>query len=194
MTLTLIATLGTANANSYQDQVSAQAIIDTIPNASAWTLADGGVVVAGGQRDQALVRATSMLDIMKYRGTRVGTSDTQALAWPRVFVPDPDGGSVDGQWIGWVGATIYLSSTSIPRRILRAHVALALEILRAGGNDVWGAADATSANIIREKIGPLETDYSAPGDRRLGMRAYPQVWREIWPLLEISHPAGVQRA
>lgn len=194
MALTLIATLGAPNSNSYQDQTSAQAIIDTIPNASAWTLADGGAVVPGGQRDQALVYATTMLDVLKYRGMKVGTADTQALAFPRVFVPDPDGGAFDGQWTGWVGGTIYLSSTVIPRRILRAHAALTLEILRAGGADIWGADDSAAADIVREKIGPLETDYSDPRVRRLGLRRYPQVWREIWPLLEMSQPASVQRA
>lgn len=184
--LILVATIGGPTSNSYQDSVSAQAILNAVPNTDAWDNADPDT------QDQSLVRATQMFESLKWLGVKVGSYTSQALNWPRNFVPDPDYGSVDSQWIGWVGATVYLPGTVIPTRVLRGHAALALEILRAGTADVWGMDD--TVNVLDEQVGTLRTQYADVSKRRLGLRAYPQVWREIFPLLELSRPGRVERA
>lgn len=191
MALVLDATVGGANSNAYLDQAAAQAYIDGTPNASAWTTADGGIVVAGGQRDQALVYATTLLEAIPWKGVKIGTATTQALCWPRNFVQDPDAGTPENPWFGWSGVTIYLDGTTIPRRILRATTALALEILRAGTDDVAGVDP--NINVKVAKTGPLDTEFVEPYLQRRNLQYYPTVWREIWPLTKASAQARVER-
>lgn len=191
MTLVLDATVGGANSNAYLDQSAAQVYIDGTPNAAAWTSADGGGVVSGGARDQALVYATRLLEAIPWRGVKIGTATTQALCWPRNFVEDPDAGTTENPWFGWSGVTIYLDGTTIPKRILRATTALALEILRAGTSDVAGVDP--NINVKSSKVGPLETVNVDPWLQRRGLQYYPEVWREIWPLTKAYQQARVDR-
>lgn len=187
MALTLDATVSGVASNSYLTIAQCQAYMDATPNADKWTAA-GTVLQA-----QALVAATSMLDTVAYRGfkTKVG----QALQWPRGSVLDPDYGDTTGATAGYmVGGFwgVYLDLAAIPKRIERGCAALALEILRAGTADVWGI-DST-ANVARKQIDVLQTEYVPVGQRRFGLRVYPQVWRHIYPLTQASAGTSVERA
>lgn len=186
MALSLDTTVGGVNANSYADLSTAQAIIDATPNATAW-----GVDAA--KQTQALVAATTMVDAPEYQGIK--SSFTQSRSWPRYGVSDPDYGqsrlgpttyTVTGQW------GFYLDNTKIPTRMIRATVMLALEILRAGTSDVWGV-DKT-ANIAKKQIDVLSTEFVSVSERRFGLRVYPSVWREVFPLTMASQPSTVERA
>jgi hypothetical protein len=69
---------------------------------------------------------------------------------------------------------------------------LALAILRAGTKDIWGVEP--TRDIKRKVVGPLETEWVTPAQRRFGLRAFPAVWREIYPLTLACEPATVERA
>lgn len=193
MALVLDATIGGVAANSYLTQADAIALVDGIPNALAWINADA---TAGGAREQALVYATTLLDALRVQGVK--TTFSQALLWPRGGVLDPDYGSGSDAFTGYVinmGGEFgqYLSMTDIPARVKKACVMLALEILRAGTADVWGID--TTVNVAKKSIGSgaIGTDYIDIRMRRLGLRAFPNVWRNIGPLTLSARPQTVER-
>lgn len=84
MALALVATVGSASANSYSTEAEVAAVMDELlPVPEAWDRADSDT------RARAMVKATRILDALPWRGERV--DDTQVLAWPRVDVPKPSG-------------------------------------------------------------------------------------------------------
>lgn len=191
MPLVLDATIAGAASNSWVDMTTAQAIIDETPNADAWTAATSTL------RTQALVSSCRMLSTVAWRGTK--TTTTQALPWPRYFVLDPDAGATASGFTGWTGVGFYLDSSTIPDRVRRAQVALALEILRASpslssatGSDVWGRDESLEKKTVRVDV--LSTEYVERSARRIGLRQYPQVWRLIYPLTLASDSLRVERA
>jgi len=83
MPLILIATPGSASANSYATVAEADLFHEGHVYASAWWALDPIPKVV------ALVHATRVLDEqVQWNGTR--TTETQALRWPRFGVPDRD--------------------------------------------------------------------------------------------------------
>jgi len=187
MALTLDPTPSGTVANTFVDLADAQAIIDATPNSDAWG-------TDATKQTQALIYATSLLGAVEYMGFK--TKVQQALSWPRASVIDPDYGSTSGAFSGYMihgGAWgVYLDQNAIPTRITRACVMLALEIMRAGTADVWGI-DKT-ANIAKKQIDVISTEYVSVSERRFGLRVYPSVWREIYPLTMASQPTSVERA
>lgn len=189
MPLVLVSTVGGPGSNSYQDATGVQAVLDGVPNADAW------VALAGNAPQQALicVHATTLMEALAYQGQKVAV--TQALSWPRQWVEDPDFGDIDGPTGGLTHAGVYgvyLSNAVIPRRILRAHAFLCLEIARAGTSDVWGI-DAT-LNVHRKQVDVIVTEYVDVAQRRIGLRKFPTVWTALWPLTRAAKPQMVERA
>lgn len=124
---------GIANAESYISVADATARHAALGNA-AWTGADA-------VKEAALRRATQYM-LQSYRGRWKGTrlKREQALDWPRY------GARVDG---------FDLPSNEVPPEVANACADLALRALSADLNADQGRA------VIREKIGPLETEYAA---------------------------------
>jgi len=83
MAITIIATPGSASANSYATYAEAEAYFETRIDYDAWTDA------VEETRKAALVLATGLLDkSYSWAGSKV--SETQALRWPRYNVVDQD--------------------------------------------------------------------------------------------------------
>lgn len=188
MSVDVVATVGGATANAYLDEDAAQALLDGVPNTSAWDTATSDA------RGVALVYATRMIDALLYLGAKAST--TQALSWPRAYVVDPDYSTV-GANSGPFGIMLdtwpgYLVTTAIPTRIKRGTTMLAFEILRAGTADVWGV-DA-SLNVRRKQVDVISTEYYDRSQRLTGLRKYPSVYREVFPLTLASEPRSVNRA
>jgi hypothetical protein len=163
---TLIATAGASNANAFVSVADTDTYMDARLNASAWTgEADEDV------KERALIEATRELNLWAWKGNR--TTSTQALAWPRDLVHNPDSPNFD-----------YFANTVIPQRVKDATCELALEFLKAGTTDV--AALERTANVARKKTDVLETDYVAPQFRAKGLARYPRVIALIAPLAEAS--------
>jgi hypothetical protein len=134
---------GQATAESYISVANADARHTAFGN-TAWTGTDA-------VKEQALRRATAYMT-QAYRGRWTGTKLTsaQALDWPR--------------W-GVMLEGFPVASDSIPADIANACADLALKAL---ADDL--APDLTRA-IVREKVGPLETEYAAYSSQATSYRA-----------------------
>lgn len=164
MSITIVATAGAADANSFVTVLEADAYLATRLNASAWT--------GDENKKAALCEATRELSLATYQGDRA--SETQALAWPRFNAPNPDGTSCYALY----------DETVIPQRIKDATCELALEFLRAGTTDV--AALDTKIGVIEKTVGPLTTRYADPSQRAQGLARYPRVIKLLAPLIGIG--------
>ena len=133
MTLIVENGTGLSTAESYISVADADARHTALGN-TAWTGDDA-------TKEKALRRATQHMEgayRQRWRGTRLLRA--QALSWPRY------GAEVDG----WA-----IESTVVPTEVANACADLAVKAL----TDEL-AADQTRA-VIREKVGPIETEYSA---------------------------------
>jgi hypothetical protein len=133
MTLIVEDGTGLSTAEAYTSVADADARHTAMGN-TAWT----GTTAA---KEAALRRATQFME-QRFRSRWKGTRHTrdQALSWPR-YGAEADGYALD--------------STSVPDDIANACADLALRALADDLNP-----DQTRA-VIREKVGPLETEYSA---------------------------------
>lgn len=120
---------------------------------TAWTGTDAA-------KEAALRRASAYME-QAYRTRWAGLkrNETQALSWPRVNV------LVDG-WI--------VAIDEVPAEVANACADLALKALTADLN-----ADLTRT-VIREKVGPLETEYAAFSPERA---RYPAIDMALAPFL-----------
>lgn len=168
MTISIVATVGSASSNSFVTEAEAISYMATRLNASAWTTLSGSTCIE--TEKAALIEATRDLSVRLWLGTR---SDTvQALSWPRLFVPNPD--------VPFYGIYFY-PSTAIPQRVKDATCELAFQFLKAGSSDL-AEADPT-IDIKRKKVDVLETEYVERGQRPKGLRRFPRVWNYVAPLL-----------
>lgn len=135
---------GLANAESYISVADADARHTAFGN-SAWTGSDA-------VKEAALRRATAYM-MQAYRGRWKGTRlmRAQALDWPR------HGAVVDG--FDW-------PSNAVPEEVANACADLAIKALAGDLN-----ADQNGRAVIREKVGPLETEYAEYGSTAAQYRA-----------------------
>lgn len=154
MSVTLVATAGAANANSYLTQVQAQAYFDTRLFTEAWA--------TSSSKDKALMMATRILDKFgqpyKYfvparngvaahyrtrpQWTGAPATTTQRLAWPRTGMVDMNGNEV--------------SSSTIPDALVEATAELALQLIpedRTLDNDV------SVLGLTSLKAGPVSMSF-----------------------------------
>lgn len=192
MPVTLDATVGGASANSYVAVAAADEYLGAHPFAAAWR----ALGASGDDLDtkhRALIHATRQLDALRYVGDMSTT--TQALQWPRRYVPDPRRRDAVGDPVAsspftvggpmaLVDSDLWLPADAIPARITEATCELALILVAAGTTDplaLPGASSAAStANVKREVVGPLETEYFAPAEMTgpaaaVGLARYPNV-------------------
>ncbi len=143
MTLVVEDGSGKANAESYISVADADARHTALGN-SAWT----GDTTA---KEAALRRATAYME-QAYRSRWTGERMTaaQALSWPRWGV------CVEG---------FIVDSDAVPNEVAHACADLALRSLE---NDL--AADLTRG-VLREKVGPIETEYDAASPQATRFRA-----------------------
>lgn len=147
-----------ADAESYASVAAADTYHANRGN-TAWA-----AIATTALKEAALRKATDYMGqcfLTRWKGYRYST--TQALDWPRSMVPMPGG----------YGVTYY-ATNAIPVAVINACCELAL---RASAGDL---AEDTAQEIIREKVGQLETEYQ-PGSRA-GAR-YPAITRLLGPLL-----------
>tara|TARA_B100001287_G_scaffold30638_1_gene21885 strand:+ start:1581 stop:2141 length:561 start_codon:yes stop_codon:yes gene_type:complete len=151
MAISIVATVGSASANSYVTLTEAQAFIDG--------QVESDDVVAWGnstddQKNRALFSSTQRIDREKFLGARV--ADTQALEWPRSGVRKPDtysnlyGLSFPNRLV----ADYYLD-TEIPDRVKHAQIVLAVYLNNnKDGIGLSGLEDFASVNIGNINITP----------------------------------------
>jgi len=143
MTLIVEDGTGRADAESYVSLADANARHTAFGN-SAWTGTDAA-------KEAALRRATAHMEQayrQRWKGTRLFRA--QSLSWPRY------GAIVDN---------FPIDSTVVPEAVANACADLALKALADDLNP-----DLTRT-VIREKVGPLETEYSANAPEATRYRA-----------------------
>jgi hypothetical protein len=154
----LVATSGSASANSFITVEDADTYMELRLNSDAWTGDD--------DKAKALVEATREISVMEFYGERTDT--TQALSFPREFLPNPDSPNAD-----------YYTNTEIPQRVKDATCELALEFLKAGTTDL-GSADS-NRGVIEKTVGPLTTRWESSQARVTGLSRYPRVLKLLAP-------------
>lgn len=168
---TVIATAGASDANSFVTVADCTTYLDGRLNTSAWTAA------SADDKARAVISATRLLNGLRYLGSTV--SETQALQWPRAYVPNPDA-PFDADPTRPFDEVVYYVETEIPQRIVDATCELALEFLNAGTTD-FAALDG-DANLTSKTIGPISKTWAAAGKPQ-GMARFPLVLNLLRPLL-----------
>lgn len=142
MTITVETGSGSATAEAFVSVTDSDTYHSNRGN-TAWAALTTAV------KEQCLRKATDYME-GQYRARWQGykNSATQALSWPRAFV------YVEPFYLGAIGSYPYLvASNIVPVEVKNACAELALKAATA---DLL--ADTTQ-QVIREKIGPLETEY-----------------------------------
>ena len=165
MAITIVATVGSATANSFVTLAEAEVYMEGRGNKALWTAATDAA------KDIALAEATRDIDLKEYTGRRA--SSTQSLSWPRDWAVDPDN-PVQG----------YFDTDEVPTRVKNATCELAFQYIKAGTTDL--AAIDSATNIKRKKVDVLETEYFASSTTPQGLGRYPRVMQYIRPLLANS--------
>ncbi len=126
-----------------------------------------------GAQEAILRRAALQMDSMPWKGRAV--SRDQALAWPRAEVKRN----------GWV-----LLQDEIPAQVKAGQMALATEIHA----DDLSPPEQRLGAISREKVGPLETEYSIAGASISKPAATRQSYAQFAGLLESSSQVNLVRS
>ena len=174
MAITLDATVGGANANTYITLDDANAIIE------GFVLSDDNAAWDGSTTDnknRALFTAAQRIDREKFLGSRV--SDTQALEWPRSGVRKPD------TYTNLYGLSFpnrlvadYYTDTEIPERVKKAQVVLAVYLnnnrngLELSGLEDFAAVSIGNINVTPRFFGAVGIDRIPPivGHYLMGIR------------------------
>ena len=164
MSVTLDATVGGANANTYVTLADADTFVNNLvlsDDVEAW----GSTPTL--QKNRALFTATQRIDREKFLGARV--ADTQALEWPRSGVRKPDtytnlyGLSFPNRLV----ADYYLD-TEIPDRVKHAQIVLAVYLnnnrngLELSGLEDFAAVSVGNINVTPRFYGATGIDRIPP--------------------------------
>ena len=181
MAVTIDATVGSANANSYLTLADAQAIVDGMVEGDdgvAWESA------SDDQKNRALYTATQRLDRERFLGARA--TDTQGLQWPRTGVRKPDT-YVNTYATGFPFriSDDYFTDTEIPDQIKRAQVVLAIYLNNnKDGIGLSGLEDYKSVSIGSLSVTPSKTG-------AVGADRVPPLFERYLTGLRISGPGNI---
>lgn len=135
--MALDATLGGASANSYVTVAEADAYFATSFGRTPWGSA------SAANKEIVLIESTRLLDLLvSWKG--YVKSDTQALRWPRTYVPNIDGRYLES----------YISDSIVPKDVKNAVFELAYSLLSNGG------FQASENELAKVKVGPVSIDFS----------------------------------
>jgi hypothetical protein len=178
MAITIDATIGGTNANSYQTLADAQAIVDGMvqdADVTAWAAATTDA------KNRALYTATQRLDRERFIGAR--STDTQALQWPRTGVRKPDT-YINTYAVGFPFriTTDYYTDTEIPDQIKKAQVMLAVYL----NNNVDGLGLTGLEDFKNVKVGSLDVTPA----QSMGADKIPPLVERYMTGLRISGPGN----
>ena len=181
MAITLDATVGGANANTYLTLSDANAIVDGLvqdADVIAWASA------TDDQKNRALYTAAQRLDRERYLGARV--TDTQAMQWPRTGVRKPDT-YINTYAVGFPFriTTDYFTDTEIPDQVKKAQAILAVYL----NNNKDGIGLSGLEDYKNVKIGSIDVTpdkYGAVGADRI-----PPIIERYLTGLRISGPGNI---
>lgn len=182
MPISIDATVGGANANSYLTLNEAQALIDGFvqdADVTAWASA------TTDQKNRALVSATQRVDRERFLGARA--TDTQALQWPRTGVRKPDT-YINTYAVGFPFriTTDYFTDTEIPSQIKYAQAILAVYLQ----NNTAGLALSGLEDYRSITIGSLSVTTAGASSQATGADRVPPLYERYLTGLRISGPGN----
>ena len=183
MAITIVATAGSATANSYLTLADANAIVEGLvpdDDVTAWEAGS----TSDDYRNRALYTACQRIDRERFLGAKA--TDTQALQWPRTGVRKPDT-YVNTYATGFPFriTTDYYTDTEIPDQIKKAQVVLAVYLQ----NNTSGIGLSGLEDYQNVKVGSLDVTpnfYGAVGADRV-----PPLFERYFTGLRISGPGNV---
>jgi hypothetical protein len=146
MTVTVDATVGGANSNSFITVATGDALANNALDATAWTAA------STDDKGRAIINATLGLNPLDWVGTRATT--TQALAWPRTDA------EINGRPI---------ADNEIPREVQQATFDLALALLEEDAAATPGSTPGElvpgvpNSGLKRLKLDVMELEWRDEG-------------------------------
>ena len=181
MAITLVETVSSTTANSYQTLADAQAFIDGLiedDDVVAWSSA------TTDQKNRALFTATKRIDRERFIGAKA--KQDQALQWPRQGVRKPDTfTSTYTSGFPYRITTDYYTETEIPPEVKEAQAILAVYL----NNNKDGLGLSGFEDYKNVKIGSLEVtpnNYGAIGADRV-----PPLFARLFAGLRLSGPANI---
>lgn len=164
MAVTINATAGDANANSYITLIEADAFVEAMvlsTDASHW--ASGNT----DSRNRALTAATQRLDRERFLGARA--TNEQALQWPRTGVRKPDT-YINTYATGFPFriSEDYFTDEEIPDQIKRAQIELAVYLhnntdgISLSGLNDYKNVKIGSIDVTPDKVGAVGADHVPP--------------------------------
>lgn len=184
MAITIVATAGAANANSFAAETDYIAYVATRLNAPSDSTVTGTACTESEKA--ALIEATRDLYLLEqlYEGQR--TTTTQSLSWPRQFAINPDAPEIIA--ITDI-ALLYFANDVVPDRMINATCELAMQYRKLGTTDLAALDDTIS--ILRESVGRLTTEYVTPEKRAQGLGRFPRVMQYVGALLSNAPNGGL---
>jgi hypothetical protein len=181
MAITINASVGAVDANSYLTLAAAQAIIDGFvedADVTAWASA------TTDQKNRALFTATQRLDRERFLGARA--TDTQALQWPRTGVRKPDT-YINTYAVGFPFriTTDYYTDDEIPQQVQYAQVVLAVYL----HNNPDGIGLSGLEDYKNVKIGSIDVTPNL-GYGAVGVDKIPPIVERYLTGLRISGPGN----
>jgi hypothetical protein len=181
MAVTINASVGAEDANSYLTLADAQAIIDGFvedADVTAWASA------TTDQKNRALFTATQRLDRERFLGARA--TDTQALQWPRTGVRKPDT-YINTYAVGFPFASRRTTTptTEIPQQVQYAQVVLAVYL----HNNPDGIGLSGLEDYKNVKIGSIDVTPNL-GYGAVGVDKIPPIVERYLTGLRISGPGN----
>ena len=183
MAISIVATVGSASANSYITLADANAIVEGLTpddDVKAWEAGS----TSDDYRNRALYTACQRIDRERFLGARA--DDTQALQWPRTGVRKPDT-YINTYAVGFPFriTTDYFTDTEIPDQIKKAQVVLAVYLQNnPTGIGLSGLEDFKQVNIGSMNVTP--NFYGSVGADRV-----PPMFERYFTGLSISGPGNV---
>ena len=164
MAVTIDATAGGANANSYITLTEANTFVEAMissTDVSKWTTGTDDT------RNRALAAAAQRLDRERFLGARA--TDTQSMQWPRTGVRKPD------TYLNTYATSFpfrisedYFTDTEIPDQIKRAQIELAVYLhnntdgISLGGLEDFKSVQVGSISVTPDKSGAIGADRVPP--------------------------------
>ena len=164
MAVTIVATAGSATANSYITLAQADAYVDAMINSTDVSKWGTGT---DDTRNRALAAATQRLDRERFLGARA--TDTQALQWPRTGVRKPDT-YVNTYATGFPFriSDDYFTDEEIPDQIKRAQIELAVYLhnntdgISLSGLNDYKSIQVGNISVVPDKAGAVGADHVPP--------------------------------
>ena len=181
MAITIVATVGAANANSYLTVATADSIIEGLiedDDVTAWASA------TTDQKNRALYTSAIRLDRERFLGSQA--TDSQSMQWPRTGVKKPDK-HINTYMIGFPFriSTDYFTDTEIPDQITKAQAILAAYL----NNNKAGLGLSGLEDYKRVGVGGVAIEPSFYG--AVGADRVPPLYERMMTGLRISGPGNV---